>query len=68
MKFGVRKNLESNKYYVYCVVDGDDFDIWSFNDFLTAVKVKELIEKDSLKEKAYTDKPPECWANYEEKE
>lgn len=53
MKFGVRKNLESNKYYVYCVVDGDDFDIWSFNDFSTAVKVKELIEKDSFERKKH---------------
>ncbi len=53
MKFGVRKNLESNKYYVYCLVDGDDFDIWSFNDFSTAVKVKELIEKDSFERKKH---------------
>lgn len=46
IKLGIRQNLETKRYILYFVFDGEEFDIWAFKNLHILKRVKVLIEED----------------------
>ena len=50
IKLGIRQNLETKRYILYFICNGEEFDIWTFKNLRILRKVKHLIEDDMEEE------------------
>ena len=46
IKLGIRQNLETKRYILYFICNGEEFDIWAFKNLHILKRVKVLIEED----------------------